>query len=186
MAQSAIVVGSRPCETVFGHRLDDVRQARGWTIERLALHCRVSLSTMESWLGDGCEPLLGYAFKAACAVGYNIEDLADPSVRSLPEPQRADAPGEWTFEFKGSVCSTEFGATLRTAVTSSGRTIKDFAAEIGIPRSAVTKWVGGYSEPRLTSAMRAAVVLDLSLHGLCEGRIIQARTGPGSPARSRS
>lgn len=177
MSTAAATWGPRPRETVFGPRLVEAREARGWTIERFAHHCRVSVSTAESWLGDECEPLLAYAFKAACALGYDVEDLADPSLTGPLERRRADAPGAWTFGYKDAVGSTLFGATLRLVLIQRGRTFKDFALDVGVPRSAVTKWVSESdavrSEPRLTSAMRAADELGLSLHGLCEGRIRQ-------------
>jgi transcriptional regulator with XRE-family HTH domain len=162
----------RPCETIFGHRLDDVRRARAWTIEYFALHCRVSLRTMEEWLHCRAEPLIGYAFKTALALGYDVEDLADPSLATLPKQRREDAPGEWTFEPKGSVNKTQFGATVREAIFASGRTIKDFAEVVDVHRNAVGKWCTSAAEPRITTAMRAAHVLGLSLHGLCEGRAI--------------
>lgn len=168
---SAATIGPRPRETAFGLSLDEVRRERGWTIERLALHCRVSQTSMESWISDGFEPLLGYAYKTACALGYDVEVLADPARTGPFERRRPDAPGEWTFDFKGSVGSTQFGSTLRTAIAQSGQTLKGFAADIGLGRHAITAWVGRHSEPRLTSAMRAADELGLSLHRLCEGQI---------------
>lgn len=161
--------GPRPTETVFGQRLADLRAERGLTIMMFALHCRVSQRSMESWIHDGAEPLLGYAYKVACALGVDIDDMADPALTGVPRRQRPDAPAPWTFDFKGAVCSTQFGATLRLAMHP--RTIVDFARDLGLSRVTVNDWTLAKTEPRLTSAMRAAAELGVSLHGLCDGRV---------------
>jgi transcriptional regulator with XRE-family HTH domain len=173
MSGEAAAFGARPCETIFGQRVAEIRSSLGWTVEHFANHCRVSKNSMEVWLRDGCEPLLGYAFKVACALGRDVDDLADPSL-DKPAPQRRDfKPSSWTFDYKGSVGTTAFGPTVKRALGVRGSTIKDFAAELGLARTCVNDWTLGKTEPRLTSAMRASERLGLNLHGLCEGRLEQ-------------
>lgn len=166
---------TRPRETIFGVRLAEARAARGLEIEALAFHCHVSQSSIEQWIGDRCEPLLAYAYKVASALGYDVEDLADPALEGALVRRREDRQLPWTFGFKGSVCTTAFGPTLKAELAAREIQIKQFAMDIGVPRCAVTKWVSERldyrAEPRLTSAMRAADELGLSLHGLCSGEI---------------
>lgn len=162
---------TRPCETVFGMRIDQIRRDRGLTMVALANLAGVCLREIENWTYDRCEPILSYAYTTARALGYNVEDLADASLESIGKPPRQGIPGVASTAFKGLAGTTEFGITLKRALAERSYAKRDFALDIGVSRSSVTNWTCNGSDARLTSAMRAASTLGLSLHALCEGRI---------------
>jgi DNA-binding XRE family transcriptional regulator len=150
---------------MFGVRLSEL----GLQQNRLAELGGVSPKTVFDWVHGSSDPLISYAYAVALGLGYDVDDLAGDV--PLGSPRREPVPQQLEYAFK-STGRTKFGVAFRQLVEREGVSLRELAPQIGAHDSTLGRWLGD-REPKLFWAHRTARVFGLSLHAMCEGKLVR-------------